>query len=110
MESARVPRYALLPLLFAAVVFTLPALSAEAPATYKSKCAPCHGVDGAGETPMGRKLLVRDLRSQEVQKQTDAVLLDVIVKGKQKMPAYGGKMPDAELKALVAHIRTFKKP
>ena len=109
MESRPVRRFAMRALLFWAVAFTLPALSADAPATFKSKCAPCHGVDGAGGTPMGKKLGVRDLRSPEVQKQTDAVLLGVIVKGKQKMPAYGGKMPDADLKALVAHLRTLKK-
>lgn len=78
-------------------------------ALYKSKCAMCHGADGAGQTPMGKNMKLRDLRSADVQKQTDAELAKWIADGKGKMPAYKSKMSADEINALVAFIRTLKK-
>jgi hypothetical protein len=37
---------------------------------------------------MGKKLGARNLSSSEVQDQSDAQLIDVVTKGKSKMPAY----------------------
>lgn len=78
-------------------------------AIYKAKCAMCHGPDGAGQTPMGKNMKLRDLRSADVQKQTDAELVKWIADGKGKMPAYKGKLTPADIDALVAFIRTMKK-
>ncbi|MCM2317322.1 MAG: cytochrome c [Thermoanaerobaculia bacterium] len=98
----------------AAVLFLIlgsiaPTFASDAAATFKSKCAACHGVDGSGNTPMGKKLTLAPLGSPKVQQQSDAVLLEALTKGKGKMPAYGGKLPDPDLKALVAHVRSFAK-
>jgi mono/diheme cytochrome c family protein len=35
--------------------------------------------------------------------------MDVLAKGKNKMPAYGQKLKPEEIKGLVAYIRTLKK-
>ena len=56
---------------------------------------------------MGKKMNLRDLGSPEVQKQTDKELYDWTAVGKGKMPGYKDKLTDAEIKALVAHMRTF---
>lgn len=80
----------------------------DAAATYKSKCAACHGADGKG-SPMGQKLGVHDFSSADVQKETDAQLTDIITKGKGKMPSYEGKLKDTEVKDLVAYIRGLGK-
>lgn len=85
------------------------ALAEDTPDYYKSKCVMCHGADGSGSTAMGEKLGVRDLRSDDVQKQSDEQLLEIMAKGKGKMPAYEGKLPDDALKQLVARIRSLKK-
>ncbi|MEW6213524.1 MAG: cytochrome c [Acidobacteriota bacterium] len=85
------------------------AMHDEGAATYKAKCAVCHGADGRGNTEMGKKLNVRDLRSAEVQKQTDAQLSAVIAKGKGKMPAFGKTLSQDIIHDLVAHIRAFAK-
>lgn len=98
----------LLPLLVLLVV-ALPLAAADGAAVFKAKCAACHGQDGTGDTAMGKKLNVRSLAAPEVQKQTDAQLLELTRKGKGKMPAYEGKISDADLAALIAHIRTFAK-
>jgi cytochrome c6 len=76
---------------------------------FKGKCAACHGPDGKGEVSMGKKLMVRDLSSADVQKQTDAQLTEIISKGKNKMPAYGEKLSKEQIGQLVAHIRELAK-
>ena len=85
------------------------AVAADAAATFKAKCASCHGADGSGNTPVGKKLAVRDLRSADVQKQSDAQLAGVTSKGKRKMPAYGKSLSGDQINQLVAHIRSLKK-
>lgn len=97
-------------LLVVALLLAPSALAAgSAQDLYKSKCAMCHGPDGSGNTAMGKKLGAHDFASPEVQKQSDAQLTEIIAKGKNKMPAYSGKLSDEQVKQLVAHIRTFKK-
>jgi mono/diheme cytochrome c family protein len=76
---------------------------------YKTKCTMCHGPDGAGKTPVGQKLNVRDLRSPEVQKQSDSDLAHVIEQGKGKMPVFGKTLKDDQIKSLVALIRELGK-
>jgi mono/diheme cytochrome c family protein len=78
-------------------------------ALYKTKCAMCHGPDGAGKTPAGQKLNVRDLHSPEVQKQSDSDLALVIGQGKSKMPAFGKTLNENQIKSLVAQIRELGK-
>lgn len=77
--------------------------------TYKAKCVTCHSADGSGTSTMGKKLGLRHLGSPEVQAQTDAKLIEITTKGKNKMPAYEGKLSAEDIKAVVAHIRTLKK-
>ncbi len=76
---------------------------------FKSKCAACHGPDGKGEAPMGKKLGARNLASTEVQSQSDAQLVEVVTKGKNKMPSYDGKLKSDEIKGLVTYIRELAK-
>lgn len=76
---------------------------------FKGKCAACHGPDGKGEVPMGKKLGAHDLNSAEVQKQSDAQLTDVLTKGKNKMPAYESKLSKDQIAQLVAYIREIGK-
>ena len=83
-------------------VCTAPAAAQDAAATYKSKCAMCHGPQGKGG-----KMGTRDFASAEVKAQSDAQLAEIITKGKGKMPPYGGKLKDTEVKDLVAYIRSL---
>jgi cytochrome c6 len=98
--------FLLIPLLFLAI----PATRADDTAgTYKAKCANCHAADGSGNTPVGKALKIADLRSDEVQKKTDAQLIEVTTNGKDKMPAFKGKLSDDQIKQLVAFIRDLAK-
>lgn len=78
-------------------------------ALYKSKCAMCHAADGSGSVPMGQKTGAHDFRSAEIQKMTDAQLIELTAKGKNKMPAYDKKLTADQIKGLVAYIRELMK-
>jgi cytochrome c6 len=93
----------------ASLVAPLLVTAQDSPETlFKSRCAMCHGADGTGSS-VGKKMGVPDLTSAEVQKMSDAELTDIIINGKNKMPAYGKALEAAEIKGLVAYIRTLKK-
>ena len=86
--------------LVVALALAVPAVAAAPDAAlYKAKCAMCHGPDGGGQTPTGKSMKVRDLRSDEVQKQTDVELTKVISGGKGKMPPYGKQLSTAQTDA-----------
>jgi cytochrome c6 len=76
---------------------------------YKAKCASCHGPDGKGETGAGKVTKARDICSAEVKKETDAAWTDIIVKGKNKMPSYDKKITDADVKDVIAYMRSLCK-
>ncbi len=103
---------ALLTLLaFAVLLFGSAAIASaeDGAALFKTKCSACHGQDGSGNTAIGKKSAIRDLRSADVQKQTDAQLTAIIADGNGK-PAHAFKkkgMTDVQIKALVAHIRSI---
>jgi len=68
------------------------------------KCATCHGADGKGKVKGTPNFT--DAAWQK--KESDADLTEDIKKGKlPKMPAFGTKLSDDEIKALVAYLRTF---
>jgi cytochrome c6 len=96
-------------LLAAAALFAVPAHAQNGAATFKAKCAPCHGADGKGDTSMGKMLKVKDLGSPEVQKQSNAELTAIIENGKSPMPSYKDKLSSGEIKELVSYIRSLKK-
>jgi mono/diheme cytochrome c family protein len=97
-------------LLAVAVVLWSSAAKADgdAAATYKAKCAACHGPDGKGETPTGKAMKVRSFASDEVKKQSNAELTGIIVKGKGKMPGYDKKLTEDQIEGLVKYIRSLK--
>jgi mono/diheme cytochrome c family protein len=81
----------------------------DAGALYKAKCASCHAADGSGNTAMGKKLNLRDLRSKEVQSQSDDQLYNIIAKGKGKMPPYEKSLGADKCRQLVAYTRSLAK-
>ena len=78
-------------------------------ASYRQKCAACHGADGKGQTPAAKSLGVRSFASPDVAKMSDAELSSAIENGKGKMPSYGKSTKPEEIKAMVGYIRTLAK-
>ena len=99
---------ALFVVLVLALVFSTYTFAEGGADTFKAKCAACHGATGKGDTTMGKNLKIRDLSSADVQKQSDADLNTIISAGKNKMPAYKGKVTDEQIGELVKYIRTLK--
>lgn len=78
-------------------------------ATYKAKCAMCHGADGLAATPMAKSMKVLSFKAPAMVKASDAQFIASTRDGKNKMPAYKGKLTDAQIKEVVAYIRTLQK-
>ena len=93
----------------------LTASAADAKENYEKACAKCHGKDGKGDTKMGQKTGAKDYTDPKVQ---DALTDEAAFKatkdgfkdkdGKVLMKPSEG-LSDEEIKALVAHMRTFRK-
>ena len=78
---------------------------------YLDKCAVCHAKDGSGNTAKGRKVKAKDLRSAEIQKMTDAQLIDAVANGNRKdMDGFQKELGADTVKQLVAYCRTLAKP
>ena len=80
--------------------------SAASSAMFRTKCAICHGQDGAGSA-VGKSMNVPDLRSPVVQKLPDAELAQIISNGKGGMPSFKSSLSDDQISALVTHIRSL---
>jgi mono/diheme cytochrome c family protein len=72
---------------------------------YQMKCVACHGADGVGNTSIGKALKITDFHDPDVQTMSDADLITIIAKGKNKMPAYEKTLKPEEIKGLVAYVR-----
>src|SRR5215510_15983329 len=98
-----------------AIASPLSLRAADAKTNWANNCAQCHGAAGKGDTKMGKMLNAADLTDSKKQASfTDAQAATAIkdgVKqnGKTTMKAFGGKLSDDEIKALVAYVRTLKK-
>jgi len=108
----KIPKILLTTLALAAVTSALSA--ADAAANWDTNCKACHGADGKGQTPMGKKLELKDFTDAKFQATfTDAQATKAIKEGikdgdKTKMKAYSD-LKDDEIKDLVAKVRAFKK-
>ena len=91
------------------------ACRADVAENWAKNCAACHGKDGKGETKAGRKAGVKDQTDAKYQatltdeKMFEAVKNGLKEDGKEKMKPFGDKLSDDEIKALVAHVRSFKR-
>lgn len=111
-------RYAMMLAAVAAVSASAaaPAKDAANPAKelFAKKCASCHAVDGKGKAAMAKMFKVKpevlDLTSEAFAKVSDADATKLIVDGKNKMPAFKGKLKDAEVASVLAYVRTLAAP
>lgn len=96
-------------IVFLAATITLPAYAQKGGADiYKAKCIVCHGADGTGSTPAGKSLKAASFKDPAVVKLSDAEMIAIARKGKNKMPAYTS-LTEAQIASVVAYIRTLQK-
>jgi mono/diheme cytochrome c family protein len=97
------------------VAWAISARAADVKTNWDNNCAQCHGKDGRADTKMGKQLNAKDLTDPKVQaaftdaKATQSIKEGVKQNGKTTMKAFGGKLTDEEIKALVAYTRTLKR-
>jgi len=93
----------------------LSASAGDAKEMYDKGCAKCHGKEGKGDTKMGQKSGCKDYSDAKVQAEMKDE--DAIKAIKEGVKDKDGKvlmkpaedLSDADIKALVAYMRTFKK-
>ena len=89
--------------------------AADAQTNWANNCVQCHGASGKGDTKMGKLLNAMDLTDSKKQasftdaQATTAIKDGIKQNGKTTMKAFGGKLSDDEIKALVAYVRSLKK-
>lgn len=89
------------------------ALAAENSPVFENNCVACHGADGSGHTPQGRKIRVRDLR---VSKLTGTEIERQIREGSKNksgavaMPAFGRELTDAQIQEALRMVKSFRPP
>ena len=88
------------------------AWAADGKACFEGNCIPCHGADGKGYTPMGRKIHAKNLTES---KMSEAEIVSRILegtkdeKGQPRMPSFREKLSADEVSALAAYVQTFRK-
>jgi len=90
------------------------ASAADVKDNYEKHCVKCHGADGKGDTKMGKKSGAKDYSDPKVQAELkDDKAFKSVKEGMKDgdktlmKPAEG--LSDEEIKALVGHMKTFKK-
>jgi mono/diheme cytochrome c family protein len=96
--------------IFLAASFVVPAF-AQAPGadTYKAKCAMCHGADGLATSTMAKNMKILSFKAPAMMKASDAQFIASTKNGKGTMKGYAGKLTDAQIKDVIAYVRTLQK-
>jgi len=79
---------------------------------WQQHCSSCHGKTGLGDGSKAAQLKtpLSDFTKSEVQSQSDGTLFYKISEGRDEMPSYKKKIPDADdIWSIVNFIRTLKK-
>lgn len=82
--------------------------STDGAAIYQDACARCHGFEGIPDKGMAARTGVKPLTSGRVRNVlSDEDLIKQIMNGSKSktMPAFQGALSDAQVTALVAHLR-----
>jgi len=112
-EKSEVRKAWLVILLFAAGASLIAQESGKASSgqtTFKDKCVLCHGVDGRGNTPLGKQLQAADLRSKKVQILSDEKIHQIIHDGQANMPAFADQLSTEEINYVITYVRFLGKP
>jgi mono/diheme cytochrome c family protein len=82
----------------------------DPPMLFKDNCAKCHGKDGRAKGLKAKIAGVRNLTDAKWQESvTDERIYNSITNGRNRMPAFGKKLSDAEIESLVSFVRSLKK-
>lgn len=82
----------------------------DAASLFNEYCAKCHGKDGRAKGFKAKLAGVRNLTDTKWHESvTDERIFNSITNGRNRMPAFGKKLTDAQIEALVAFVRSLRK-
>ena len=79
---------------------------------YATHCKSCHGTKGLGDGPKAAQLKTDpgDFAKADFQNQSDGALFYKTTEGREDMPSFKKKIPDADDRwSIVNYLRTLKK-
>jgi mono/diheme cytochrome c family protein len=76
-------------------------------ATYKAKCASCHGATGTPSAGMAKMMGIKAASDPAIKALTDVQMVAAVKDGKGKMKPIAG-LTDAQIKDVVAYYRGLK--
>ncbi len=76
---------------------------------YKSKCQNCHGATGVPSPQVAKYVGVRPVTDPAVKGMSEEQMIAITTNGLGKMPAFKGKLTDAEIKNAVSYFRALIK-
>lgn len=91
------------------------AFSADVRTSWLMNCSECHGKDGRGRTPEGKRIKIADLTDKRVQASfTDEQAFRIIKRGLKDddgpvMHSSDYRLTDDEIREMVQHVRKFQK-
>jgi cytochrome c6 len=77
--------------------------------TYKAKCQSCHGAEGTPNPGIAKAMGVKPANDPSVKAISELQMIADTTNGKGKMPAYKGKLTDAQIKDSVDYLRSLGK-
>jgi cbb3-type cytochrome c oxidase subunit III len=84
--------------------------SVDPSVVFDKHCSTCHGKDGQAKTFKAKFNHARNLTDAKWQAEvSDERIFNSISNGKGKMPAWGKKLSEAQINALVGYVRKLKK-
>jgi len=81
--------------------------SQDGAATYKAKCAMCHGPTGTPNAGMAKAMGIKPVSDPDIQKLTVDQIAATVKTGKGKMKPVAG-LSDDQVKAVAAYFKTLK--
>lgn len=89
------------------------ARAADGKDVFQAKCQMCHGAAGTGNEALAKAMKIEltrlDLTKHETRAKSEPELTVTVKAGKGSMPAFDGKLGDADIKAVVRFIRSLSK-
>jgi mono/diheme cytochrome c family protein len=76
-------------------------------ATYKAKCANCHGAAGTPSAGMAKAMGIKPASDPDIKKLTTDQMIAAVKSGKGKMKPVAG-LTDAQIKDSVAYFKSLK--
>ncbi|HYG67687.1 MAG TPA: cytochrome c [Anaeromyxobacteraceae bacterium] len=86
----------------ALVAFAGVASANDGGAVFAKRCAACHGKDGKGQTPVAKKLGVKDLTATTLDRKG---VEQIVTEGKGKMAGFKGKLTDQEIQSVSSYVK-----